>query len=337
MPRIDVPFVVENQHITQPTGEKLVSGGQNYFYATFEITGVWEKISDIKAVFVRDAISKLVNVTKTEKGFECQIPWEVMGYKGAFQVGIFGGDRLLTDYTYVIVKQGCIVEGEEPSPPSPDWFSEIEKYVVGLSDGASAYEIAVANGFEGTETEWLESLHGKDGVDGKDGASGVDGKDGYTPQKGVDYWTEEDKAEVTEYIDEQTEIIKADVVSGLEEKKADKTTVEKSTETAYTFEFSATDNKEVRLGEASSISFTFGNGEYSDTYTSGLSFDSGATPTAIDYTDSGILNWVGTDCTTTDGLSIFQPSPNTHYDIVFYFNGTQFIGLVNGFVPSVSR
>ena len=38
---------------------------------------------------------------------------------------------------------------------------------------------------------------------------------------------------------------------------------------------------------------------------------------------------------TYDGLSIFQPSPNTHYDIVFYFNGTQFIGLVNGFVSSI--
>ncbi len=118
--------------------------------------------------------------------------------------------------------------------------------------------------------------------------------------------------------------------------KADKTTVAE-TLPGNIFEFSATDNQEVRLAEASSISFTFGNGEYSATYTSGLSFDSGATPTSIDYTDSGILNWVGTDCTTVDGLSIFQPSANTHYDIVFYFNGIQFIGLVNGYVPSVSR
>ena len=72
-------------------------------------------------------------------------------------------------------------------------------------------------------------------------------------------------------------------------------------------------------------------------YHSALSFNSGATPTAIDYTDSGILNWVGTDCTTADGLSIFQPSANTHYDIVFYFNGAQFIGLVNGFVPATGN
>lgn len=29
--------------------------------------------------------------------------------------------------------------------------------------GYSAYEIALRNGFEGTEQEWLESLHGADG------------------------------------------------------------------------------------------------------------------------------------------------------------------------------
>ena len=35
------------------------------------------------------------------------------------------------------------------------------------SAGKSAYEIAVDNGFVGTETEWLESLKGSDGKDGK--------------------------------------------------------------------------------------------------------------------------------------------------------------------------
>lgn len=49
-------------------------------------------------------------------------------------------------------------------------------------DGKSAYEIALANGFEGTEAEWLDSLHGKDGADG------IKGQDGYTPIKGVDYF-----------------------------------------------------------------------------------------------------------------------------------------------------
>lgn len=34
-------------------------------------------------------------------------------------------------------------------------------------DGKSAYEIAVINGFAGTQTEWLLSLKGDDGIDGK--------------------------------------------------------------------------------------------------------------------------------------------------------------------------
>ena len=41
--------------------------------------------------------------------------------------------------------------------------------------GKSAYEVAVANGFDGTEAEWLESL-----------------KKGYIPVKGKDYFTPED-------------------------------------------------------------------------------------------------------------------------------------------------
>ncbi|MBQ3870117.1 MAG: hypothetical protein II777_06160 [Clostridia bacterium] len=44
--------------------------------------------------------------------------------------------------------------------------------------GESAYDIAVRNGFSGSEVEWLESLKGKDGQNGKDGKDGRDGKDG---------------------------------------------------------------------------------------------------------------------------------------------------------------
>ena len=61
-------------------------------------------------------------------------------------------------------------------------------------DGYSAYEIALNNGFVGTEEEWLASLKGEPGVagaNGKDGAAGKDGRDGadgYTPIKGKDYF-----------------------------------------------------------------------------------------------------------------------------------------------------
>ena len=45
-------------------------------------------------------------------------------------------------------------------------------------DGKSAYQIAVENGFVGTEAEWIESLKGEKGTDGKNGKDGTNGTDG---------------------------------------------------------------------------------------------------------------------------------------------------------------
>lgn len=56
--------------------------------------------------------------------------------------------------------------------------------------GKSAYEQAVDLGFEGTVQEWLQSLKGERGADGRQGV------DGYTPQRGIDYWTAEDVAAI---------------------------------------------------------------------------------------------------------------------------------------------
>jgi hypothetical protein len=46
------------------------------------------------------------------------------------------------------------------------------------ADGASAYEVAVANGFVGTEAQWLASLQGPAGPAGPAGADGADGATG---------------------------------------------------------------------------------------------------------------------------------------------------------------
>lgn len=62
-------------------------------------------------------------------------------------------------------------------------------------DGKSAYQIAVDEGFDGSEADWLASLKGADGRNGIDGINGTNGKDGTngidgkTPVKGVDYFT----------------------------------------------------------------------------------------------------------------------------------------------------
>ena len=54
--------------------------------------------------------------------------------------------------------------------------------------GYSAYDIALINGFEGTEEEWLASLKGPKG---------------YTPVRGKDYWTQDDMFVIYDYINSE--------------------------------------------------------------------------------------------------------------------------------------
>ena len=51
-------------------------------------------------------------------------------------------------------------------------------------DGLSAYQVAVLQGYAGSVDDWLLSLHGKDGKDGRDGIDGKDGKDGVDGKDG---------------------------------------------------------------------------------------------------------------------------------------------------------
>lgn len=54
--------------------------------------------------------------------------------------------------------------------------------------GASAYQVAVDNGFNGSEEEWIASLKGdtgKQGQQGLQGLTGSDGKDGKTGATGA--------------------------------------------------------------------------------------------------------------------------------------------------------
>ncbi|MBO7086131.1 MAG: collagen-like protein, partial [Bacilli bacterium] len=61
------------------------------------------------------------------------------------------------------------------------------------ANGKSAYEIAVENGFNGTEEAWLESLHGEDGEPGLNGLQGPQGEQGPAgePAKEIELFAED--------------------------------------------------------------------------------------------------------------------------------------------------
>ena len=56
--------------------------------------------------------------------------------------------------------------------------STVQPYYAKGDPGKSAYEVAVEQGFVGTEDEWLESLKGQDGAQGLQGEQGPQGEPG---------------------------------------------------------------------------------------------------------------------------------------------------------------
>ena len=86
--------------------------------------------------------------------------------------------------------QDDLAAGKLPGPPGEPGNDGANGDV-----GLSAYQIAVANGYVGSEADWLASLRGIDGTDGKDGR---DGADGHTPEYGVDYGTPEQIAGIAQ-------------------------------------------------------------------------------------------------------------------------------------------
>ena len=56
--------------------------------------------------------------------------------------------------------------------------STVQPYYAKGDPGKSAYEMAVEQGFVGTEAEWLESLKGQDGAQGPQGPQGPQGEQG---------------------------------------------------------------------------------------------------------------------------------------------------------------
>jgi len=97
------------------------------------------------------------------------------------------------DYTDLIdtLASDVHVSSSQPSSPllSPLWFNpstlNLSVYngtswvtIGGGASGASAYELAVTNGYSGTEAQWLASLIGPTGPTGPQGATGATGSQG---------------------------------------------------------------------------------------------------------------------------------------------------------------
>jgi hypothetical protein len=90
---------------------------------------------------------------------------------------------------------------EQTDKRKSDYIKGREKLLT-TSELDSAIDKALTTAKASGEFDGKDGVNGKDGKDGadgqpgKDGSNGKDGVDGKTPVRGVDYYTESDKAEM---------------------------------------------------------------------------------------------------------------------------------------------
>lgn len=150
----------------------------------------WEQL-DKTAQFAQG--EKTYNVhLGTDNVCRCLLPAELQ--TGCVSVSVFGyavdgSVRATTVPLGIGIKRsGFRGDGETPIPPTPDLYAqliaEIDKKIADVHDGKdgvdgkSAYQIAVDNGYPGTEQAWLASLKGDKGDTGEPGAAGEKGEPG---------------------------------------------------------------------------------------------------------------------------------------------------------------
>lgn len=186
-----IKFLVKGQNIETLEHEVIAADQISFVKIHFVFDNSWKPLHKV-VQFTQDEIT-YNRVLGTEET-SCFLPAELT--PGTVKMSLFGYDAEATETVRAttVVKTLHIrpsgFEGENSNvPPTPDLYQQLlEKISEKGKDGKSAYEVAVAYGFVGTEVEWIESLKGvdgKDGVNGKDGCDGRNGTDGLSGRDGI--------------------------------------------------------------------------------------------------------------------------------------------------------
>lgn len=343
-------FFIDNDKLICQKFRSLYTGNINTYKCVFRIK------SDVQGLtwFCVFKHGDLIRQTEIVNN-SCMIPHELLSNKGTLSIGCYAVNpdennykRISTGWVNINLKTGAYSEATAPDIPSPDvWETLILKSVPYIGDNGNWFiysleenkyidsGVSASGGGGGspvnayTKSETDKLLDSKETVSNKTTKLTQDSTDEQYPTARA-VW---DKV-ITLHQETFNNRENISAINTSLDKKSDKPTVEANIDSLNLLvQFSGMNNKILRsiVDGLSELLFKFDNDVYPNDYVAEFSFNSSETPPTIAYTNSGILNWLGTDCSLVDGLSIFAPSANKHYDIVFYFNGTCFVGLVNGF------
>lgn len=200
--------IIVNPHkieiVKEPVNEREIDITKCYFEFADEITNDYVK----EAYFTFNGTSYKEIIVNNE----CSIPNEVLAKKGQVEIGVVAflveNEEEIKRYNpspaYFNTWLGSLKDNAENSEPITP--SEMEQFEQALNDDLNAIDTAIKNtekldvDVEKVETTTTVTITKQNGitksVDILDGAKGDKGEQGYTPQKGIDYYTNSDKAEI---------------------------------------------------------------------------------------------------------------------------------------------
>ena len=190
-------FRITGQRIDLERREVVADEQVAFVNLLFLFTPEWEQIDKV-AQFKQGENVYNVHIGKGNVA-QCTLPAEITN--GQTSISIFGYHDEVRATTatleFRVCRSGFSDSGSVPIPPTPDLYAQLLKKIDGKiaslhdgkdgkdgENGKSAYEIAVQNGYDGTETDWLESLKGQKGDTGEPGAAGAKGDPGEKGDQG---------------------------------------------------------------------------------------------------------------------------------------------------------
>jgi len=190
-------FRITGQRIDLERREVVADEQVAFVNLLFLFTLEWEQIDKV-AQFKQGENVYNVHIGKGNVA-QCTLPAEITN--GQTSISIFGYHDEVRATTatleFRVCRSGFSDSGSVPIPPTPDLYAQLLKKIDGKiaslhdgkdgkdgENGKSAYEIAVQNGYDGTETDWLESLKGQKGDIGEPGAAGAKGDPGEKGDQG---------------------------------------------------------------------------------------------------------------------------------------------------------
>lgn len=190
-------FRITGQRIDLERREVVADEQVAFVNLLFLFTPEWEQIDKV-AQFKQGENVYNVHIGKGNVA-QCTLPSEITN--GQTSISIFGYHDEVRATTatleFRVCRSGFSDSGSVPIPPTPDLYAQLLKKIDGKiaslhdgkdgkdgENGKSAYEIAVQNGYDGTESDWLESLKGQKGDTGEPGAAGAKGDPGEKGDQG---------------------------------------------------------------------------------------------------------------------------------------------------------